>query len=204
MRVESCGGYGVSVPVRSCPTRLAEDRRKCTPATFHARFIASRMPAPMPCPMNGGVRCAASPSRKMFPRRHRSADLGPERVFGHADQFEFVVADARGPRGDERMQRGQGAEVVGGFVWQEPKLPAVAGRTDPHVGAGASRIAYLVYALPLVEIGVGGRRRRPASAARISNPAWLNRLARAPRCWRRRSPARNRRRHRARAVASGR
>ncbi len=44
-----------------------------TRASFQARFIASRNPAPMPWPMNGGVRWAASPSRKMLPRRHRSA-----------------------------------------------------------------------------------------------------------------------------------
>src|SRR6476620_12698547 len=49
------------------------------------------------------------------------------------------------------------SEVFGGFTWQEAELPAVASRTNPHVGAGPHGIANLVYTVPLVEVGPGGR-----------------------------------------------
>ena len=70
---ESCGGCVACVPARRCPGRLRPSVPSWTPAIFQARFIASRTPAPMPWPMNGGVRCAASPRRKTLPRRQRSA-----------------------------------------------------------------------------------------------------------------------------------
>ena len=44
-----------------------------TCASFQARLSASRSPAARPWPMNGGVRCAASPSRKMRPAWKRDA-----------------------------------------------------------------------------------------------------------------------------------
>ena len=53
------------------------------------------------------------------------------------------------------MQPGGVAVVVGGFAGGQAELPAVAGVADAHVGRRADRVADLVHALPLGEVGVG-------------------------------------------------
>ena len=44
-----------------------------TRSSFHARFAASRRPAHIPCPANGGIWWAASPASRTRPRRHCAA-----------------------------------------------------------------------------------------------------------------------------------
>ena len=83
-------------------------------------------------------------------------DLRPEGVLGDAEQVELVVGRPRGPRRDERFESGEASIVVGGLAGQQPELPAIAGIADTHVGARADRVAQLVHAVPLVEVGVGG------------------------------------------------
>jgi hypothetical protein len=53
-------------------SRSAE-RPESTRSSFQARFAASRIPEHMPCPANGGMRCAASPAIRIRRSRQRSA-----------------------------------------------------------------------------------------------------------------------------------
>ncbi len=154
-RAGSARGRVACVRSRRCPARRSGSVPPSTPASFQARFIASRTPAPMPCPMNGGVRWAASPSRNTRRSRHRSASLGAEGVLGHADELQPLDRDVAGPRGDQRVQPGHVAEVVRGLAGRQPELPAIAGRADPHVGGrpGAGRRPGA--RLPIGEVGVG-------------------------------------------------
>ncbi len=69
---------------------------------------------------------------------------------------QFAVCDPGGPWRDQRSQRIQSAEIVGAFAGQQPELPPVAGRSDAHVGSRANRVAHLVHALPLLQVGVAG------------------------------------------------
>ncbi len=80
---------------------------------------------------------------------------GPEGVFGQPHQPQPADRDVAGPRGDQRVQPGRVAEVVPALPGQQPELPAVPGRADPHVRAGPVRVAQLVYAVPLGQVGVG-------------------------------------------------
>ena len=84
----------------------------------------------MPCPMNGGVRWAASPSRKTPPVAPPVGELGAEGVLRDPHELQLLDRDVRGPRRDERVQAGDVAEVVGGLAGPEPELPAVAGSPD--------------------------------------------------------------------------
>ena len=62
---------------RSCwyvSSSASSARPRCTRSSFQARLSASRNPELIPCPMNGGITCAASPARMIRPERHRSAE----------------------------------------------------------------------------------------------------------------------------------
>ena len=108
-----------------------------TPASFHARFIASRSPAPMPCPMNGGVRWAASPSRKTLPRRQRSATWARKvysatRTSSRSACGTSLTHGAMSGRSASRC-----GEIVCGLDGQHLEFPAVTGVADAHVRRGA-------------------------------------------------------------------
>ena len=119
-------------------------------------------------------------------------DLRPERVLGDAQQIQSVVADAGGPRLDQDRSAAKVPKSCGSLVRRAVEIPT---------GSGSRRCACRSRRAPDRRPGVRPptgadrrrwRRRPPASAARISDPAWSNRSGRAPRCWRRRSPARSR------------
>ena len=80
-------------------------------------------------------------------------DLGAKGVFGDADQRQIRGWNIANPRSDERAQCVEIGEIVCGFDGQHLEFPAVTGVADAHVRRGASRIADLMHALPLTEIG---------------------------------------------------
>ncbi len=131
-------------------------------------------------------------------------ELGAEGVLGDADQFESSSATRADPRRDQRPQRVEGVEVVGGLAGQQPELPAVAGLADAHVGARADGVAHLVHALPLVEVGRSVATSTTSQRCSNPDPPSRNRFERGRCCWRRRSRARSRPRRRARDRRCGR
>ena len=80
----------------------------------------------------------------------------------------------------------------GGLPLQQPELPAVTALPDAHVRRRAVRVADLVHAVPLVQLGVAGEvEDQPA----LLEPQVLHGRRRwrcARHCWLRRSPARSR------------
>ena len=82
-------------------------------------------------------------------------DLGAEGVLGHPHDVQLVERYRLGPRGDERVQTGDVAVVVGGLGGAEAELPPVAGVADAHVGPGAAGVADLVHAFPLGQVAGG-------------------------------------------------
>jgi hypothetical protein len=83
-------------------------------------------------------------------------ELGAEGVLGDPDDLQFGGGDVRRPRGDKRMQPGQAGVVGRGFPWRQPEFPPVAALPDPHERAGPARVADLMHAFPLADIGIGG------------------------------------------------
>ncbi len=107
-RTGSAGARAVFVPARSCPARSAEARRAARPPASRTGSSRRAVPAPMPWPMKGGVRWAASPSRKTLSSAPAVGQLGAERVLGDADELEPVGVDAGDPGCDQRVKRRNG------------------------------------------------------------------------------------------------
>ena len=111
-------------------------------------------------------------------------DLRTERVLGDPQQRQVAVRKVGSPGRDEWPQCGQGAEVIGAFVGEQLKLPSIAGLSDAHAGARANRIAHLVHALPLAQVGVGAHidanQRCSKFKSRMAEPIWVRTTLLAP------------------------
>ena len=105
--------------------------------------------------MNGGVRWAASPSRKTRPAAEAGCQLGAEGVGRAADDLQAVQVAAPGPGRSSGAEGGRGDQV--GFVLAvaQPELPAVPVAGDLHEGGGAGGVADLLHAVPGVQAGLG-------------------------------------------------
>ena len=133
----------------------AAARSVSTWASFQARLSASRSPPARPWPMNGGVRWAASPSRKIRPAAEAGCHLGAEGVGRGADDLQAVQVAAPGPGPQQLAEGGRGDQA--GFVLAvaQPELPAVPVAGDLHEGGGAGGVADLLHAVPGVQAGPG-------------------------------------------------
>ena len=110
----------------------------------------------MPCPMNGGVRWAASPRRKTLRSRQRSASCA-RKVYSAtrtSSSWSRGMPSTHGPMSGWRGSIDSKSAAVSPS--QQTELPAVTGLADAHVRRGAVGVADLVHAFPLVEFDRAG------------------------------------------------
>jgi hypothetical protein len=79
--------------------------------------------------------------------------LRPERVLGDPDDLQPLGRDAFHPWPQQRVEARHRAEISGGFAAKKAELPPVPRLSDPHERGRAMRVAYLLHAVPLVEVG---------------------------------------------------
>ena len=112
-----------------------------TRSSFQARLAASRMPAHMPCPANGGIWWAASPASSTRPVAPLLGVAGVERVHGVA--LEAGVARVHVPRREQLPRALLVVEVVERLVGQPHELPAAPAGPAGHRRRRSGRVADL-------------------------------------------------------------
>ena len=75
-------------------SNLSDAPHSSTATSFQARLAASRIPVHMPCPRNGGIRCAASPAINRRPAPS-GRQLGFEAVNGLALDHAVLRRDGQ-------------------------------------------------------------------------------------------------------------